>query len=839
MAERPILTPDRRLRVFVSSTLRELAQERAAVREAISSLHLAPVLFEQGARPHAPRDLYAAYVDQCDVFIGVYWQSYGWTAPGGAISGLEDEFDLGQGKPMLLYIKEPAPEREERLSGLIRRIEEEAGQAYRTFSTANELGALVTDDLALLLTERFHANTDELERERFALPAPTTSFIGRDRELAELVGLLERSDVRLVTLTGPGGIGKTRLAVEAARRLAPRFRDGAAYVPLDTIADPELVPAAIADAVGLSSLGPDQEAGLVRRLREQWLLLVLDNFEHVLDAAPLVTRLLETGSRLEVLATSREPLRLQGEHEYGVPPLEAAPTLFMERVAAVRPDVVWDDENVRAAHEICRRVDGLPLPVELVAGAARMLPPRTLVQHLESSLDAPSSARRDAPARQQTVRATIDWSYQLLADPERDVFERLGAFGDSFTIEAARSVVDGDALSVLSALSALVDKSLLLHAASESETRFRMLQVVSEYAAERLDGRPDADAIRAAHADHYAAVTRAAYAGLRGREQRGWKEVLDLDRENVRRALVELERVGRLDAATDLVWSMLPYWLTGRYLEGRKLVGQLLAAEGELSGASRARLQTVDGILAALLADIATAHAELGSAVEWLEAHEDEEGLASALGGLGLATAPFDADRARELLRESVRLFAELGDAWGEAIALGLIGWLDVGRGDFTEEGLFERGYALARHVDDEVSTAHTGTDLAELYLALGRFDDARAVFEVALNAHEAVRLYDGLSYGLEVAVGLELSAGRAEDAARLLGAADGLRDEVGVPIWGPRLARFESFVVDVRAQVGAARFDTLWAEGRVLGFDGALAAARRALRPAESAATS
>ena len=431
------------------------------------------------------------------------------------------------------------------------------------------------------------------------------------------------------------------------------------------------------------------------------------------------------------------------------------------------------------------------------------------------------------------MRATIDWSYQLLADHERDVFERLGAFGDSFTIEAARSVVGGDALAVLSSLSALVDKSLLVHAASESETRFRMLQVVSEYAAERLGDRPDADAIRIAHADHYADVARAAYAGLRGIEQRGWKEVLDLDRENVRRTLVELEQVGRLDDAAGLVWSMLLYWLTGRYLEGRKLVGQLLGAQGELSDASRARLQTVGGVLAALLSDIATAHAELGAAVEWFDTHDDDEGRATALVGLGLATAPIDVDRARELMRESARLFAGIGDAWGEAIVLGALGWLNTGRGDFAEETLFERGYSLARYVDDEVSTAHNGTNLAELHLALGRPDEAREVLEVALDAFEAVRLYDGLSYGLEAAAGLTLTGSRAEAAARLLGAADGLRDEVGVPIWGPRLTRFESLVATAREALGEEFFDRLWAEGRALDYDGALEAARGALEPA------
>ena len=833
----PILTPDRRLRVFVSSTLRELAAERAVVREAVSSLRLSPILFEHGARPHAPRDLYAAYVGQCDVFVGVYWQSYGWVAPGAQISGLEDELDLAQGKPMLLYVKEPAPEREERMSALIRRVEERAGTAYRTFATTEELQTLVLDDLALLLTERFHTRAVEPD-ERLVLPARTTSFIGRDSELEELLDLVGRPDVRLVTLTGPGGIGKTRLALEAARRLAPSFRDGAAYVALERIADAELVPQAIADAFGLSSLGPDQEAGLARRLRDRHVLLVLDNFEHVLAAAPLVTRLLEEAGGLEVVATSRERLRLQGEQDYGVPPLADAPALFMDRVRAVRPDVVWDEDNVQAANEICRRVDGLPLAVELVAAGSRLLAPRALVEYLESSLDPPATGRRDAPARQQTVRATIDWSYALLTAPERDLFERLGVFASSFTIEAAAAVAEKSGRSVLSTLAALVDKSLVAHVASESETRFRMLQVVSEYAGERLRERTDENDIRAAHAAYYLELGDAAGPGLRSSQQRGWKEVLDLERENVRRALEFLPGEQRVDEAADLVWSVWPYWLAGHFLEGRRLTGALVASR-ELSGRARARLLTVDGILAALLADLATAHTELAEALEWFDGHDDTDGKASALGGLGIATAPFDPDRARQLMLESARLFAENDDVWGEAIVLGALGWLDTGRGDFAREEHFQRAYELARLVDDEVATAHGATNLVEYRIAWGRLDEARAALEVALAAHEAVRLYDGLSYALEAAARLSWNDGRPVDVARLLGAADGLRKAVEVPIWGPRLSRFEAFVGSAREALGEEGFGVAWAEGQALGFESALEAARRMLHPSTSSATS
>jgi predicted ATPase len=828
VAQERIFTPDRRLRVFVSSTLRELALERAAAREAISSLRLAPVLFEQGARPHAPRDLYAAYVGQCDVFVGIYWQSYGWVAPGAGISGLEDELGLAQGKPMLLYIKEPAGEREDRLRTLIRRIEDESGPAYRTFSRAEELRALVADDLAVLLTERFQTSTDGRE-EPSALPARTTSFVGREQELEDVVSLVERNDVRLVTLIGPGGIGKTRLAVEAARRVATRFSGGAAYVPLDRLADPELVPVAIADAVGLPSLGPDPEAGLVRFLRERQLLLVLDSFEHLLDAAPLVTRLLEACGDIEALVTSREPLRLQGEHEYGVPPLADAPRLFVERVGAVRPDIEWDDENMRAADEICRRVDRLPLAVELVAAGARMLAPRVLVEHLVSSLDVPSAGRRDAPARQQTVRATIDWSYGLLADSERDLFERLGAFASSFTIEAAGAVAGQSGPAALSTLSALVDKSLLQHAPSESETRFRMLQVVAEYAAEKLRDRTDAGDIESAHAAYYEELARAAHSGLRGREQRGWKEVLDLESENVRRAVDRLARLGRADDAAELVWPLWVYWMAGRFLEGRNVVGQLLASPGELSEPARARLRAIDGFLAFFLADLPTARAELGRALEWFEKNEDEEGRAVALLGLGFATAPFDADRARDLILEGARLLAGVGDRWAEAIGLSALSWLDVGRGDFTERDLFERGYVLAREVDDDLVKAHTATNLAELKLALGPPDEVRELLAAALAGYEALRLYDGLSYSLETAARLAANEGRFEEAARLLGAADGLREEAGVPMWGAYRERSEELAGSVRDALGE-RFPLTWTAGRALGFDSALAEARQVL---------
>ncbi|MGH9258425.1 MAG: DUF4062 domain-containing protein, partial [Acidimicrobiales bacterium] len=286
-----IRTPDQRLRVFVSSTLAELAEERAAVARAISALRLTPVLFELGARPHPPRELYRAYLTQSDIFIGVYWQRYGWIGPGMDISGLEDEFRLSHSIPRLLYVKTPAPDREPRLTARIAELQTEATDSYRSFGTPRELGRLVRDDLALLLSERFmtadsHAggsaspasNTDR--RGPRSLPVASTSLIGREHDIVEVSKLLETPDIRLVTLTGPGGIGKTRLAIAVGDQLDDRDPRGTVFVPLASIAQPELVLPRIAAAVGATIEGarPPLDV-LVEHFAETPTLLVLDNLE--------------------------------------------------------------------------------------------------------------------------------------------------------------------------------------------------------------------------------------------------------------------------------------------------------------------------------------------------------------------------------------------------------------------------------------------------------------------------------------------------------------------------------------------------------------------------------
>jgi hypothetical protein len=319
-----VRTPEQRVRVFVSSTLQELSAEPQAVRDAVTHLRLVPVMFELGARPHPPRDIYRAYLAQSQVFVGVYWQSYGWVAPAEQVSGLEDEYLLSKGLPRLIYVKSPAPEREPRLEQMLARIEDDGDVTYQRFSEPAELQRLVENDLAVLRSERFEmaeVRGGTAEEGPSGLPVPATPLVGRDQEIAAVADLILGEGVRLVTLTGPGGVGKSRLAAAVADRLGPGFGDGVRFIGLASVTSDDLVPTAIAAGLRLSTSGGQLLTDVVSYLGPKRVLLLLDNFEQVTGAAPLVAGLLGSAPGLVVLVTSRTVLRLSGEHEFPVAPL--------------------------------------------------------------------------------------------------------------------------------------------------------------------------------------------------------------------------------------------------------------------------------------------------------------------------------------------------------------------------------------------------------------------------------------------------------------------------------------------------------------------------------------
>src|SRR5918998_1842560 len=552
----PIRTPDQRLRIFVSSTMVELANERAAARRAIEKLRLIPVLFELGARPHPPRDLYRAYLRQSDVFVGIYGQQYGWVAPGSDISGIEDEYRLAADMPKLVYVQSPAPERAPRLTEMLDRIKSD-GLSYRTYHRPAELATLIADDLAILLSERFGGGEDRAEtmlepEVRSHLPVPANRFVGRDEDLAQLRGWMQDDQLPLLTLVGPGGIGKTRLALQAAAGMTEKF-DRVVLVELEQVMAASAVPSAITAALQLPERS---ERGVLDRAQDYLgshrVLLIIDNFEHVMAAAPLLGQLVRQAPTSKVLVTSRERLRLSIERVVDVRPLSVpeesrgssgaqseSVELFLDRAQAMGAAIDLTAEDLDVVSAICRRVEGVPLAIKLAAARTRSLGLEELLHRLDSQLSILTSGARDMPMRQQTLRSTIEWSHDLLPLAERSLFARLGVFAGGFSLAAAEAVCRGDdVLDVLEGVASLVDKTLVrTQDPVHGEVRFTMLQVIREYALERLDASPDADRIRSAHADYFAAAASQLSSALRRDGSQGVIDRYLADEENFRAAL--------------------------------------------------------------------------------------------------------------------------------------------------------------------------------------------------------------------------------------------------------------------------------------------------------------
>ncbi len=579
-----IRTPDQRLRVFISSTLGELAEERQAARAAVEQLRLAAVMFELGARPHPPRALYRAYLEQSDVFVGIYWQRYGWVAPDMEISGLEDEYVLSDGMPRLVYVKRPAPETEPRLAELLGRLQTEDTTSYKPFHDSAELQRLVLDDLAILLTERFESTrTTKLPQGAAAasnLPTQTSSFVGRDTVMSQLDDLLD-AGVRLLTLTGAGGSGKTRVALQLAADRVSRFADGVFFVDLSAEREPEGMFAAIARtlAIGLIGDAPALDA-LGRSLRGARMLLVLDNCEHVLGAATGLDTLLQQCSDLTILATSQVALKVRGEQLFPIPPLSLphadertasvaaaleseAVRLFVERARAVRPEFEVTEDDVADLVAVCRRLDGLPLAIELAAARVNVFSVDELRARLDERLDILQSKAQDLPERQRTLRSAIEWSKELLTPTERRMLAVFSVFSGARLADvegAATRIPELDDLDVIDELGSLVDKSLVRSIqGSGGRPRFSMLRTIRTYASEQLDAEPElANDARCGHAGHYTQRALEVWGSRGVDDHTAVLSQLDDELDNLRSAWsfwVQHRDVGKLDDLLEPLWG--------------------------------------------------------------------------------------------------------------------------------------------------------------------------------------------------------------------------------------------------------------------------------------------
>jgi predicted ATPase len=862
MSETAVIhTPDQRLRVFVSSTLTELAAERQAVQDAVTRLRLAPVMFELGARPHPPRPVYRAYLAQSQVFVGVYWQSYGWVAPGEQVSGLEDEYQLSAGLPRLIYVKSPAPDRDPRLTQLLARIRDEGDVSYQHFSEPAELQQLVENDLAVLLSERFErtrsgAGAADEARPAGAVPEPVTPLLGRGQETAAVEDLVAGKGARLVTLTGPGGVGKSRLMVEAARRLGPGFADGARFLQLASVPSADLVAAAIAAGLGLNTSAGRLTADLESYLRPRRLLLALDNFEQVMDAAPLLAELLEAAADLVVLVTSRTVLRLRGEHEFPVPPLPVPPagvgrdpadlqryasvSLFVERARSIAPGFELTDANAGAVAEICRRLDGLPLAIELAAARVRLLPPQALAPRLDQRFSVLTGGARDLPKRQRTLKNTLDWSFDLLSPGEQMLFTRLGVFAGPFSLQAVEAVGapdEGQASGpgpVMETLGSLVDSSLVRAETRGDEPRFSLLETIRDYALERLAGGGDWVRTHDRHAAYFQALAEPSDADLAGPGQLAWLRRLETEHDNAWAALSWLLDQGHVDRAAHLflmTWRF--WWLRGHLAELARLGDELVAGSEDLPPYQRAVALTGAGSIRNNNGDLARAQTLFEQTLPLYRQTSEKLGVilhAIVLAILGhLAATRCDFPAASNLLNEGQALVKEFRDedlaGYERLQQLLTVAYMDnfLGQVRLSQADndaaaqLFTDGLTVARRARDRISILISLYDLALASQAQGDLAGAAGHLKEGLAIAAEAGDETTAAYYLEALAAVAGQQNNPQRAVRLLSAARSQLQANGsgwLHAYVPRAPHDDAVLAALRARIGDAAYQEAKAWG-------------------------
>ncbi len=691
----------------------------------------------------------------------------------------------------------------------------------------------------LLKTLDAHANN---------LPTQPTLLLNREAELAQLARWLARPDMRLMTLTGVGGSGKTRLALQVAADHLDEFSDGAYFVDLAPLRDPALVASTIATTLGVRETGGRPLVDtLIDALREKHMLLVLDNFEQVVAAAPVVATLLAAAAGLRVLVTSRSALHLRGEQECPVPPLAlpdmkhlptpeklthyAAVELFIQRAVNVKPDFAVTNANAPAVAEICHHLDGLPLAIELAAARVKLFSPQALLARLGSRLKTLSTGPRDVPARQQTLRSAIAWSYDLLDEAEQTLFRRLGGFVGGFTLEAAEAVcnADGDlAVDVVEGVASLVDKSLVQQGEGlGGEPRLAMLETIHEFAVERLRESADADGVAAAHARFCVGLAETAEGYLMGLEEGVWFERLEAEHDNLRAALTWAAERGDRALGLQLAAALGWFWTwCGHLREGHAWLERFSGDAAAVPPPVRAKAASVAGTLECHLGHPTAATAQHAEALALYRAVGDRRGEAISLSNLGAqAMEQGDYPRAQALLEESVTLLREWeADAALVDVLCALGETARLQGDDRRARAYYEESLGLARHFGHRWTLALLLANLG--FVALHERDARRAevLLREALDVSREVRGTYSLAEGLVGMAGVSLADGQPERCLRLLGAADTVLAVAGHPLQSADAAEYRWIVAGARQAVGEERANTVQGEGRAMTSDEALA---------------
>ena len=695
-------------------------------------------------------------------------------------------------------------------------------------------------------------NEEEVDALAPTLPAPFTPLVGRERNLEEVKTLLAQPEVKLLTLTGTGGVGKTRLAIRAARDAGYLFPDGVVFFALAPLADPGLVVPTVARSLGVREAeGQTSREALHAYLKDERLLLVLDNFEHLLEAAPEVPALIESCPNLTVLLTSRAPLRVRGEQEYSVPPLElpastrdpgveevhSSPSakLFVERARAVSSTFSLTETNAAAVASICWRLGGIPLALELAAAKAKLLDPKMLLSRLDRALS--TSGGRDLPDRQRTMRATLDWSHDLLSEPERELFRRLSVFAGGFTLEAAEAVgtaASAGAEQVFDHLGTLVEQSLIVVQPPKAggETRYGMLEPVRQYALEKLEKSGEGGTVSRSHAAYFLALAQRAYPEVLGERQVEWLERLDQEYGNLRAAMSWALDADDGATVVRMGWTLWYFWWARSYhREGRRWMEEVLRCP--LPAALRGRALVVAGTLAWGHSDHERCRRYSEEGLEASRQAGDELAEAWARVGLGLsAMSVSDVEAATSHLQEALRSFRQLNEGYGVAHVTTFLGMVARMRGDEGQATpMFEEGLAAARRIGDRSSTYIALYNLAQAALSRGNYDGAEPLFEEGVTLSEQMGDRANVAYCLEGLAVVANARGEAERSGHLIGAAEGLHEAVGVPVYlyyEPYHSMYERTVATVRSWLGGEAFEEARERGHELTFEQAVGYALR-----------
>ena len=693
------------------------------------------------------------------------------------------------------------------------------GQVLLSKTTAEALSGVELTDLGEHRLKDFPESVwiYQLGSERFAplktisntnLPRPASSFVGREREVSEITALL-RDGARMVTLTGPGGTGKTRLSIEAAAELVPDFKNGTFWVDLAPLRDHTLVSETVARTLGAKD-------GLADHIGEREMLLLIDNLEQVVAAAPELATLVESCPSLRVLTTSRELLRVRGEVEYPVPPLAdpEAVELFSAR-SRLPADATIE--------ELCRRLENLPLAVELAAARASVLTPRQILDRLSGRLDLLKGGR-DADPRQQTLRAAIEWSYDLLDSGERELFSRLAVFAGGATLEAAERVVDAE----LDTLQALVDKSLLRHTGD----RFWMLETIHEFAAERLAASGVADKLGQRHAEHFLEVAESLEKSMFGPGSDEVNDAIERDHANFRAALEHFEATGDIEYAMRLAGALTVFWdQRAHHTEALSRYVALLSAADNAPTETRAKVLDGAANMALMTGDATAAWRWQMEALEINRELGNKPGIALALWGLGyMSTEQGRYDDAGEFLNEAVQLLQELNDNVSLMWITRTLAHNYLERGDLQRARLrYEESLERARAAGDRTLEAHDTGALGSIAIRQGRRGEAAVLARESLQLIVDVKDPTAVLAGLTSAAVVLMKLGQTEVASQLLGHADVRQMEVGAQ--EPWVAKMKQEAIEaLRERLEDSAFDDAWERGRALSPDAARALATKAL---------